>query len=72
MADQAHGPVKVNSSSKDPWSSVNARDSAVPAKHTGEIQSAGDTLSVGTMEVSVSEDAWSDTATAGRENIYGR
>lgn len=72
MADQAHGPVKVNSSSEDPWSSLNARDSAVPAKDTGEIQKASDTMSVGTTEVPVSEDAWSDTATAGGENMNGR
>lgn len=72
MADQAHGPVKVNSSPEDPWSPLNARDSTVPSKDTGEIQKGDDTMSVGTTEVPVSEDAWSDTATADGENINGR
>lgn len=70
VIDQAHQSVKVDSDSIDPWSPLNMRDSAIPVDDTGKVH--GDTMSVGTTKVAVSEDAWSNTATAGGENINGR
>ena len=72
MADQAHGRVKVNSNAADPWSPFSVADPTMPTGHTGKAQEAGDTMSVGTTEIPVSEDTWSNTATAGGENINER
>jgi hypothetical protein len=70
VVDKAHQSVKVDSGSIDPWSPFNVRDSAIPIDDTGKVHD--DTMSVGTTKVAVSEEAWSNTATAGGENTNGR